>query len=365
MIKFSLFSVLECPPGRMPRDVYRDFADLCVHAEQLGFHGAWVAEHHFSDYGTLGGPPVFLSALAARTKKLRLGAAISVLPFHDPIRIAEDFAVVDVISDGRLEFGVGRGYQPKEFKGFGIEMGDARARFLESLEVVNRAWYQEQFDYNGKFYSYQGISLRPKPVQDPVPTYVASISPETFDLARQWGHGIMASLLTNSAKQIIQGLSNFRAGLSLERRWTQPIPILTPVYVGKSMDAAFAESLPGCRWYWDTVGKLLPQKGEKMDSSYHYFQKLGEKTGGGAEDLSRTMSRWPIGDANYVSEFLVDLCRKSTSDEVICFASLGAMPLKQAIENIERIARDVMPRVRAALRDHRLTELTAVAAPAA
>lgn len=329
-------------------DVYREYADLCVLAEELGFHGAWVAEHHFSEYGTLGGPPVFLSAIAARTKTLRLGAAISVLPFHDPIRIAEDYAVLDVVSGGRLEFGVGRGYQPKEFAGFGVDMSEARARFLESLEIIAQAWSGKPVDFEGKHYAYKGIEVRPAPVQRPVPRYVASISPETFELARGWDLGIMASLLTNSAKQVNHGLSTFRANLPEARKWSQPIPILTPVYVAASMDAAFAESLPGCQWYWDTVGKLLPQKGEKLDASYQYFQKLGEKTGGGAADLARTMARWPIGDADHVSDFLIDLCRQSTADEIICFASLGAMPFEQARANIERIARDVMPRVRAA-----------------
>jgi alkanesulfonate monooxygenase SsuD/methylene tetrahydromethanopterin reductase-like flavin-dependent oxidoreductase (luciferase family) len=230
---------------------------------------------------------------------------------------------------------------------------------MESLEVVTRAWYQERFDFEGKFYSYKDISLRPHPVQNRVPTYVASISPETFDLARQWGHGIMASLLTNSANQIIKGLSAFRAGLAPETRWSQPIPIMTPVYVGQSMDSAYDEIRPSCQWYWDTVGKILPQKGEKIDASYHYFQKLGEKTGGGAEDLARTMARWPIGDADHVTEFIFDLCQKSTADEIICFASIGAIPLKQAINNIERIARDVMPRVRAAMSGQQQAQLAA------
>ncbi|MGE0733621.1 MAG: LLM class flavin-dependent oxidoreductase [Alphaproteobacteria bacterium] len=359
MVKFSLFSVLECPPGRSARDVYREYADLCVYAESVGFHGAWVAEHHFSEYGTLGGPPVFLSSLAARTSKMRLGAAISVLPFHDPIRIAEDYAVVDVISDGRLEFGAGRGYQPAEFAGFGVDMAEARGRFLESLEIVKQAWYGGTVDHSGTFYTYKGIDVRPKPVQRRIPTYVASISPETFEMASQWGYGIMASLLTNSAKQINQGLSNFRASLPVQRRYAQPIPILAPVYVADSMDAAFKDSMPGCQWYWETVGKLLPKKGEKMDASYHYFQKLGEKTGGGSDDLVRTMSRWPIGDADYVAAFLTDLCLKSTADEIICFASLGAMPYAQARANVERIARDVMPKLRRNLEAERKLAETA------
>lgn len=349
MVEFSLFSVLECPEGRAPRDVYRDALDLFAYGEELGFRAAWVAEHHFSDYGTLGGPPVFLSALAARTRKLRVGAAISVLPFHDPIRIAEDYAVVDVISDGRLDFGVGRGYQPKEFTGFGIDMSEARGRFLEGLEIIRTAWRDGHVDHDGEFYTFRDVALRPQPVQQPVPTYVASVSPETFEMVRASGDTIMGSLLTNAADQLCEKFSEHRASLPAAQARSLKLPIMTPMYVADTNEAAIEESLPEFSWYWNTVGKLLPQKGDKLDASYAYFQKLGERTARGHEDLMRTLARWPVGDVDRVSEFLIDLCRRSTATEVICFASIGAMEYKKAARNLERIAGEVMPRVNAAL----------------
>ena len=153
MLTYGLFSVLECPPGRPAEHVYPELLDLFAYGEQLGFTNTWVAEHHFSDYGTLGGPPVFLAALAQRTTSMRLGSAVAVLPFHDPIRLAEDYAALDVISGGRLEFGVGRGYQPKEFAGFGIDMADARDRFWEQLDVITSAWKGEPFSHQGRFFN--------------------------------------------------------------------------------------------------------------------------------------------------------------------------------------------------------------------
>lgn len=347
MVDFSLFSVLECPPGRAARDVYREMLDLFAGAEDMGFRAAWVAEHHFSDYGTLGGPPVFLSALAARTRTLRVGAAISVLPFHDPIRVAEDYAVVDVISDGRLDFGVGRGYQPKEFKGFGVDMAEARDRFLESLDIIQTAWRDGYVDHDGPYYTYRDLPFRPQPVQKPVPTYVASVSPETFELVRRAGYTVMGSLLTNSAKQLCDKFTEHQA--TLPAGIVPRMPIMTPVYVADNMEAAIEQSLPEFTWYWETVGKLLPQKGEKMDASYAYFQRLGENTATGKADLMQALARWPVGDVDRVSDFLIDLCRRSGTDEIICFASIGAMPYAKAMRNLELIAGEVMPRVRAAL----------------
>jgi alkanesulfonate monooxygenase SsuD/methylene tetrahydromethanopterin reductase-like flavin-dependent oxidoreductase (luciferase family) len=285
--------------------------------------------------------------VAARTRRLRLGVAISVLPFHDPLRIAEDYAVVDVISGGRLEFGVGRGYQPKEFKGFNIDMAEARGRFLESLDIIQQAWTGEPFSYDGKYYKVRDLAIRPKPVQDPIPVYVASVSPETFELARQRGFSIMGALLTNSAEQLSQQMPKHRAALSDAERWRRPMPIMTPMYVGSTNEEALRDTAAECAWYYRTVGKLLPGQGEAMDPSYAYFRKLAERTGVG--DVAQTVARWPIGDADRVSEFIIDLCRRTTADHIICFASIGAMEYRKALANIERIATKVMPRVRAAL----------------
>lgn len=349
MVDFSLFSVLECPEGRAPQDVYREMLALFAYSEELGFRGAWVAEHHFSDYGTLGGPAVFLSALAARTNRLRLGSAISVLPFHDPIRVAEDFSTVDVISGGRLDFGVGRGYQPQEFRGFGIDMSEARGRFLEALDVIDMAWRDGYVDHRGQYYRYDDLKIRPEPVQSPVPVYIASVSPETFQLVRESGRHIMGSLLTNAREQLSEKLSTHRATLPLRDRGRVRMPVMTPVYVAESNDAAYREAMPEYTWYWDTVGKLLPKADDKLDDSYAYFRKLAERTSGGRDDIARAMARWPIGDADRVTNYLIDLARNSTCDEIICFASLGAMDFCKAAKNLERIAGDVMPRVRAAL----------------
>lgn len=349
MIDFSLFSVLECPEGRRAADVYREMLALFAYSEELGFRGAWVAEHHFSEYGTLGGPAVFLSALAARTSHLRVGSAISVLPFHDPIRVAEDYAAVDVISGGRLDFGVGRGYQPQEFKGFGLDMSQARARFLEALDVIDMAWRDGYVDHDGDFFHYRDLSVKPAPVQDPIPTYVASVSPETFQLVRDSGHHIMGSLLTNARRPLSEKLSTHRATLPPNDRGRIRMPVMTPVYVAENNDAAFREALPEFKWYWDTVGKLLPTQDDRLDESYAYFRKLAEKTAGGGEGVARAMSRWPIGDVDRVSQYLIELARESTCDEIICFASIGAMEFRKAARNLERLAGEVMPRVRAAL----------------
>ena len=341
MPTFGLFSVLECPPGRPPVDVYSELLDLFAYGETLGFSHAWVAEHHFSDYGTVGGPAVFLAALAARTTSMRLGSAVSVLPFHDPIRLAEDFATLDVVSGGRLDFGAGRGYQPGEFAGFGVDMAEARGRFWEALDIITSAWSGEPFGHEGSYYRFPEVTVKPRPVQDHVPVYVASVSPETFDLAIERRYEVMGSLLTNGAKALGVSLRAFRDRLPTGA--TATLPILTPIYVGDSMDQAVADVTDEVMWYLRTVGTLLPRADGPIDPSYNYYQKVAERTGN--VDFGLAIQGWPIGDADRVAEFLVNLIRQSTSQHVIGYFTLGAMEKGKAKASMERFALDVVPRV--------------------
>ena len=146
---------------------YHDMLDLAVTAEQLGYESVWVAEHHFANYGLCPAPPVLLAAMAQQTQRVRLGPAVCVLPFHDPVKVAEEYAVLDVISNGRLEFGVGRGYLEHEYAGHLVDRDESQARFDEALEVLELAWAGQPFEYTGRFHRYPRITLNTLPLQQP------------------------------------------------------------------------------------------------------------------------------------------------------------------------------------------------------
>lgn len=195
-MKFSTFHLFHRSAGQSVRTVYDHQLQLIDLAEELGFDGVWLAEHHFRDYGVA--PSIFnmLSHVAARTQRLRLGTGIVVLPLHNPIHVAEETAQVDVLSGGRLEFGVGRGYQSVEFDGFGVDLTEARDRFDEALEVILGLWTQEEFQHKGRFYRVgQGgpVTLMPRPLQRPhPPVHVAAVSPQTVRLSAVRGLPILA-----------------------------------------------------------------------------------------------------------------------------------------------------------------------------
>jgi natural product biosynthesis luciferase-like monooxygenase protein len=163
-------------------------------ADALGFESFWLAEHHFHGFGgMLPSPPVVIAALAAETPRLRYGTAVALLSFHHPLLLAEDYATVDVLTDGRLDFGVGLGFQRLEADNLGVSFDTARARFHEGLEVILRAWSGEPLDYEGEFGSYHAPIVLPRPIQQPHPPVwvAATATPETFRWAGAQGYRMM------------------------------------------------------------------------------------------------------------------------------------------------------------------------------
>jgi alkanesulfonate monooxygenase SsuD/methylene tetrahydromethanopterin reductase-like flavin-dependent oxidoreductase (luciferase family) len=181
-MRFSTFHLFNQTPGESFADVYTRELEIIDYLEEVGFDGVWVAEHHFRDYGTCPNILSLLAYLAARTTRLLLGSAIVVLPLHDPKRVAEEAAMVDLLSGGRLRLGVGRGYQAGEFEAFGIELSEARDRFDECLDILERAWSGGRARYDGHYYRVGDVTFVPQPVQAPQPPmWVAAVSPETVE----------------------------------------------------------------------------------------------------------------------------------------------------------------------------------------
>ena len=149
---------------------YRKYIDYVLHAEELGYHSVFVVEHHFTGVGQLSASLNFLSYLAGRTSRIRLGTAVVVLPWHNPALLAEQVATVDLLSDGRLDLGVGKGYRPPEFAGFCIPIEEATERFDEAWAFLRTAWAAaDRFSHRGHRWQFENIVIEPRPVQQPHP----------------------------------------------------------------------------------------------------------------------------------------------------------------------------------------------------
>ena len=213
-MKFGMFYVLECPDGDFSR-AYKEMLGQIEYAEELGYDSVWLAEHHGSPYGSLPSPQVAMASIAQITERMRIGLAVSILPFDHPVRIAEDFAMVDVLSNGRLDLGVGRGYQPREFKMLGLadKQEHSREIFEESLDIIVGLWENETFSYNGKHFQLEDVTITPRPVQKPrPPLYVAAISPQTFHLVKKYDMNVLVTPTLMSLEELEDVRARSQAG---------------------------------------------------------------------------------------------------------------------------------------------------------
>ncbi len=192
-MRFGTFHIVQWHESKSQEQSIREALEQIELAEELGFDAAWIGEHHFSRHGLVSGIFPLLGNIAARTKRIKLGTAVVVLPFHNPILTAQEAATVDVISGGRLLFGVGSGYQRQEFEGMGVDVEEARDRFREYLDVIIAAWAgrpEDRMTHKGRFVDVEELWTMPKPLQRPhPPLYVAvSTSPRNGRLRRQPEH---------------------------------------------------------------------------------------------------------------------------------------------------------------------------------
>jgi alkanesulfonate monooxygenase SsuD/methylene tetrahydromethanopterin reductase-like flavin-dependent oxidoreductase (luciferase family) len=191
---------------------FRDYLDMAVEAEALGYHSSFLVEHHFSGWNQVSATLMLQTALAMRTTTLRLGTAVIVLPWHNPVLLAEQVATLDLISSGRLDLGVGKGYRHNEFAGFCVAPEEAQARFDESIAVMTRAWTsRKRFSHHGRVWRFEDIVVEPPPAQQPhPPLWVAAASAPSIRHAAESGFNLILDQYA-SAEQIRERIALYRS----------------------------------------------------------------------------------------------------------------------------------------------------------
>ena len=184
-MKFGIFTIVPYHEDFTQDQALNDALEQIVYADQMGIEEVWLGEHSFSRHGLLSGIWSFMGAVAGRTQNIRIGTAVIVLPLHNPILVAEEVAMLDVISNGRINFGIGAGYQQQEFDGLGVDIDTSRERFKEAIDVIIKAWTEERLTFHGKYTNVDDLWVLPKPVQKPYPPLfqAVSTSPESIDFA--------------------------------------------------------------------------------------------------------------------------------------------------------------------------------------
>ena len=241
-MKFGLFGSAQAKRGGSDLDSaqgFRDFIDYNVEAEALGYDSTFVVEHHFTGFGQVSASLNLLTWVAARTSTLRLGTAVLVLPWHNPVLLAEQAATIDLLSGGRLEFGVGKGYRHNEFAGFCIPIGEADARFEESLSVIVKAWTSdERFSHHGQYWNFENIVVEPPTRQKPhPPIWMAAGQPDSIRKVAQRGAKLLLDQFASIAA-IVERFNIYKDEVEALGRRFDPmdVGVARAFYVAKDAD---------------------------------------------------------------------------------------------------------------------------------
>jgi alkanesulfonate monooxygenase SsuD/methylene tetrahydromethanopterin reductase-like flavin-dependent oxidoreductase (luciferase family) len=238
-MKFGLFSSAQANSHDLGAETgqgFRDYLDYNVEAEALGYQSSFSVEHHFTGWNQVSATLMLLMALAMRTRTLRLGTAVIVLPWHHPVLLAEQAATLDLLSGGRFDFGIGKGYRHSEFKGFQIAPEEAEARFEEAIEVMTRAWTsRERFSHRGRFWHFEDIVVEPPPAQQPhPPLWVAAGSEHSIRRAAARGFNLILDQYA-SAQTIGERIGLYKAERNAHGLRFDPmqIAVARQLYVAK------------------------------------------------------------------------------------------------------------------------------------
>ena len=257
-MEFGLFHEFQWPPGTSAATAFaQSFAQVDA-AERWGLDAIWLAELHFApERSVLASPLVLAAAIAERTRRMKIGTAVQVLPLCHPLRLAEEVATIDQISEGRFIFGVGRSGFARTYEAYGVSYGESRERFAETLEIVKLAWTEERFSYRGKYFSFDKVALVPKPWQKPYPPIrIAATSPDTYAAIGAIGHAVFVAARLGTLSELAPLVRSYRdAYKAAGHRGSGEVYLRVPVYVAETERQARDEPEASIMTFFRYIGE--------------------------------------------------------------------------------------------------------------
>jgi alkanesulfonate monooxygenase SsuD/methylene tetrahydromethanopterin reductase-like flavin-dependent oxidoreductase (luciferase family) len=346
-MEFGYFTLSDNHYENNPRTANQfvaDIAEEALHADRIGMHSVWIGEHHFNSLGVLSCPDLVLSYIAARTKHVRLAPAVTVLPLHHPIRVAEQWATLDLLSGGRVDFACGRGYDEREYLPFHVSFADNQGIFEEGLEVVRKLWSASgRVSHQGKHFSFENVRITPKPVQQPIPSYVGSFSKLSIELAARLGCGLIVAPF--AAAMSFGGLRQV-ADLYHEtcaRHGTKPGRLMCSYFThfADTKEQEAAQRARQIRYYRECVIPAFPSDPKTAPPSYRYFIDIVDRlTKVKPEDL--TENSVLLGSPARIIETLKKV-EAAGFEEVIIYVNVGLKPHAQVKDEMARFMAEVAP----------------------
>ena len=353
-MRFGTYYFFQAAPGLTHAEVVHRELEQMEWTEELGFDAIWLTEHHFIDYGLSVDPATLASAAASRTRRIRIGLAAAILPFHHPLRLAEQMALIDIISRGRLDVGVGRGNRPAEFTGYHIPQQESRERFDEAVDIMLRAWTEDHFSHAGRFFTIEQARVIPKPWQRPhPPIYQVAASKDGIENTAARGWPMLNSVLFGPVGQLVASRDTYVDTLRKHNRTEAEIAgllknwgVSRQIYVAPTDAQALAEAKDAEMWYQDSFRRfVIPERIEAAHPSLQPgFRAMAERLSQVTWDrlVAETLA---FGSPDTVARH-IETMQAMGVGQVLCWMNFGGLPQDKIRRSMELFAREVMPHFR-------------------
>jgi alkanesulfonate monooxygenase SsuD/methylene tetrahydromethanopterin reductase-like flavin-dependent oxidoreductase (luciferase family) len=350
-LKFSLFTEIQCPDGASPEARLSEFFEQAELADRLGFRGFWIAEIHCQPrFSLLSAPYVVLGAVAQRTRNLRLGVAVNTLPVHHPVQLAEQAALLDLLSNGRMDFAAGGGHpHSRVYECFGVDHKQTHEVMEESFAIIRKAWSEDRLTFDGKFFQIPEVVVNPKPVQRPLPPlYMASSSLEGVEIGARLGINLLLPIHTRTPAQVIEFADVYWTGLEKHGhdKSERELGLLVPMHLAKTTAEAKARAEEGIMSYFKIIADMrsgyidwLTRRGVELPV------RLG-RSGAGLPVTYETVcdQHAVVGDSHHAIMALQELAKRTGAAHFLVWMNIGSVPHALVVESMRQFAAEVLPK---------------------
>jgi len=345
-MEFGVFHEFPHRDGQSDADAFAENLDIVDAAERWGLDVMWLAELHFATRSVLAMPLTIAAGIAGRTRRMKIGTAVQVLPLCDPLRLAEEAATVDQLSQGRLIFGVGRSGFARTYNAYGIPYSESRERFAEALEVILKAWTEPTFSYEGTWHSYQNVMMTPKPYQQPHPPIrVAATTPDTFPALGKQGYPLFAAVRIETISDLVPDLDAYRAAYTATGHPGKgQVFLRIPLYIADTEEQAITEPEQSMMTFYRNMANQLAESARQEGA------RASERRGERSEALANLTfeqacrEKVVVGTAESVTKRLQELREELGLDGILAELNCGGqIPREGVMRSLRLLCNDVMP----------------------